>query len=175
MLSIHNFKSVLLPPDPVKVLTFRLAFKTLKTAEKIAKKLKKGKRFDFNDFLNQLKQMRKLGGIQSLLGKLPGGSKFPKAALGMLDDKTFFQMEAIIQSMTAKERSFPALINGSRKKRVALGSGTTIQDVNKLVKLYTQMQKTLRRFKGDKMAKQMKALQGHLPPGLMDQLPDDFK
>lgn len=142
-----------------------------KQAEKIAKKLKKGKRFDFEDFLSQLKQMRKLGGMQSLLKKMPMGGKIPQAALGMMDDATFTHMEAIILSMTPKERYFPALINGSRKKRLAAGSGTSIQEVNKLLKLFTQMQKTLKRFKGDKMLKQMKALKGNLPPNLLDQLP----
>lgn len=143
-------------------------------AAKIAKKLKKGKRFDFEDFLSQLKQMRKLGGIQSLLKKLPMGGKIPKAAMGMVDEKTFTNMEAIILSMTFKERQFPALINGSRKKRLASGSGTSIQEVNKLLKLFTQMQKTLKRFKGDKMMKQMKSMQGKLPPELLDQLPPDW-
>lgn len=145
-------------------------------AAKIAKKLKKGKRFDFEDFLSQLKQMRKLGGLQSLLGKLPMmGGKVPAAAKAMMDDKTFVQMEAMILSMTLQERQFPAVISGSRKKRIANGSGTNIQDVNKLLKLFTQMQKTLKRFKGDKMMKQMKALKGQLPPDLLGKLPDDFK
>lgn len=142
-----------------------------KQADKIAKKLKKGKRFDFEDFLSQLKQMRKLGGMQSLLSKLPIGGKLPKGAAAMLDDKTFVQMEAIILSMTPKERQFPALINGSRKKRLSKGSGTTLQDVNKLLKLFTQMQKTLKRFKGGKMNQQMKNLQGKLPPELLGDLP----
>lgn len=136
-------------------------------AEKLAKKLKKGKRFDFTDFLNQLKQMKKLGGMKSLLGKLPGMAQLPKAAKEMVDDKMFVQMEAIINSMTIKERQFPALINGSRKKRIANGSGTTLQDVNKLMKQFTQMQKMLKRFKGDKMMKKMKTIQSQLPPGML--------
>ncbi len=146
-----------------------------KQADKIAKKLKKGKRFDFEDFLSQLKQMRKLGGLQSLIGKLPMAGKMAKGAMAMLDDKTFVHMEAIILSMTPKERRFPALINGSRKKRLAGGSGTSLQEVNKLLKLFTQMQKTLKRFKGDKMMKKMKGLEGKLPPGMLGDLPPDFK
>ncbi len=142
-----------------------------KQADKIAKKLKKGKRFDFEDFLSQLKQMRKLGGLQSLIGKLPMAGKMAKGAMAMLDDKTFVHMEAIILSMTPKERRFPALINGSRKKRLAGGSGTSLQEVNKLLKLFTQMQKTLKRFKGDKMMKKMKGLEGKLPPGMLGDLP----
>ena len=91
----------------------------------------------------------------------------------MMDDKSFVQMEAIIQSMTLKERQFPALINGSRKKRIASGSGNKIQDVNKLLKQFTQMQKMMKRFKGDKMMKKMAQLKGQLPPELLDNLPDD--
>ena len=77
--------------------------------------------------------------------------------------------------MTRKERSFPALINGSRKKRIAGGSGTTVQDVNKLLKQFAQMQKMMKRFKGNKMMNKLNALRGKLPPELLDQMPDDFK
>lgn len=149
-----------------------------KEAEKMAKKLQKGKRFDFNDFLSQLNQMKKMGGIQSLMDKLPGIAKIPKGAAAMMDDKTITQMEAIIFSMTLKERKFPALITGSRKKRIANGSGTQIQDVNRLLKQFEQMQKMLKRFKGNKMEKRMKQLEqlkGQLPPELLNQLPDQFK
>lgn len=140
-------------------------------AAKIAKKLKKGKRFDFEDFLGQLRQMRNMGGLQSLMKKLPMGGKVPGGALAMLDDKTFVHMEAIILSMTAQERQFPAVIGGSRKQRLAKGSGTSIQEVNKLLKLFTQMQKTLKHLKGDRMLKQLKAMQGKLPPDILKQLP----
>lgn len=143
-------------------------------AEKMAKKLRKGKRFDFNDFLSQLQQMKKMGGMQSLMSKLPGMGQIPKAAMAMMDDKQFKRMEAIIYSMTLKERSFPALISGSRKRRIASGSGTDIQDVNRLLKQFTQMQKMLKRFKGDKMKKQLKNLKGKIPPDLLDKFPSDF-
>lgn len=143
-----------------------------KQAAKLTQKIKKGKRFDFNDFLDQLAQLKKMGGLQSMLGKLPT-SQLPKGAASMMDDKSFVQMEAIIQSMTLKERQFPALINGSRKKRIASGSGNKIQDVNKLLKQFTQMQKMMKRFKGDKMMKKMAQLKGQLPPELLDNLPDD--
>lgn len=149
-----------------------------KQADKMAKKLQKGKRFDFNDFLTQINQMRKMGGMQSLMDKLPGMAKIPKGAGNMMDDKQITMMEAIIFSMTPKERRFPALINGSRKKRIASGSGTTTQDVNKLLKQFTQMQKMLKKLKGNKMAKRMKQfeeMKGQLPPELLDQLPDQFK
>jgi len=142
-----------------------------KHAKKIAKKLKKGKRFDFNDFLTQLEQMKKMGGMKSLLGKLPGTGQLPKGAAAMMDDKLLIKMQAIIQSMTFKERRFPALINGSRKRRIASGSGTQIQDINKLLKQFVQMQKMMKRMKGDKMMKRMKNMQGQLPPELMGKLP----
>ena len=138
-----------------------------KQADKVAKKLKKGKRFDFNDFLDQLHQMKKMGGIKSLLGKLPGMGQLPKAASALMDDKLMIKMEVIILSMTPKERQFPALINGSRKRRISGGSGTSIQDVNRLLKQFAQMQKMLKRFKGNKMMESMKQLQGQLPPELM--------
>jgi signal recognition particle subunit SRP54 len=139
-------------------------------ADQVAKKIKKGKRFDFNDFLDQLKQMKKMGSMKSLLAKLPGAGKINKAAMDMMDEGLLVKMEAIIQSMTRKERKFPAVINGSRKKRLAAGSGTDIQDVNKLLKQFTQMQKMLKRFKGKNMSGSLKALEGQLPPGALQQL-----
>ncbi len=149
-----------------------------KEADKIAKKLQSGKRFDFNDFLSQLNQMKKMGSMQSLLDKIPGFAKIPKGAAEMMDDKIMVKMEAIILSMTQKERRFPALINGSRKQRIAKGSGTTLQDIGKLLKQFMQMQKMLKRFGGNKMEKRMKQLQqfkDQLPPELLSQLPDEFK
>lgn len=145
-----------------------------KAADKLRKKISKGKRFDFNDFLSQLAQLKKMGGLQSMLGKIPGMAKIPQATKDMLDDKMFIKMESIINSMTLKERAFPALINGSRKKRIAAGSGTNLQDINKLLKQFTQMQKMLKKMKGNKMMKRMKTLKNQLPPDLMGQLPDDF-
>lgn len=142
-----------------------------KKAERLAKKIKTGKRFDLEDFLNQLKQMKKLGGVQSLLSKLPIGAKLPKHAQSMVDEKLFAKMEAIIHSMTPSERQFPATLSGSRKQRIAKGSGTAIQDINQLLKLFTQMQKTLKRFKGDKLTRQLGNLQHQLPPELRDKLP----
>jgi len=148
-----------------------------KQADKVAKKLKKGKRFDFNDFLGQLKQMKKMGGMKSLLGKLPGMGQLPKAAAAMMDDKMLIKMEAIIYSMTPQERQFPAVINGSRKRRICNGSGTTVQDVNKLLKQFAQMQKMLKRFKGKNMMGSMGGLgdlQNQLPPELMSKLSGKF-
>jgi signal recognition particle subunit SRP54 len=89
----------------------------------------------------------------------------------MINDKVILDMEAIIYSMTLKERCFPALINGSRKRRIAVGSGRNIQEINKLLSQFEKMQKMMKKFKGDKMMKQMKMLQGKLPPELMGKLP----
>jgi len=146
-----------------------------KKAKEVAKKLSKGKRFDLNDFMDQLQQMKKMGGIKALLGKLPGTRQLPKAAATLTSDHLLKKMEAIIQSMTPKERLFPALLNGSRKRRISNGSGTSIQDVNKLIKQFAQMQKTLKRFKSGKMLHSLKQLQTQLPPELLKskKLPPD--
>ena len=137
-------------------------------AAKIAKKLQKGQRFDFNDFLSQLLQMKKMGGIQALMSKLPMGGQIPKAKEALLDEKSLTKMEAIINSMTEKERMFPALLNQSRKNRITQGSGTTIQDLSKLLKQFAQMEKMLKRFKGNKMMKRMQQMQNQLPPEWRD-------
>jgi signal recognition particle subunit SRP54 len=136
-----------------------------KQAEKLATKLKKGKGFDLEDFRDQLRQMQNMGGISSLLEKLPGVKEIPKEALNQVDDKQFRRLEAIINSMTAKERSHPGIINGSRRRRIAVGSGTQVQDVNKLLKQFTQMQKMMKRMKKGGMAKMMRGMKGQLPPG----------
>ena len=145
-----------------------------KKSQKLAKKIKKGKKFNFNDFLDQLQQMKKMGGMEKLLKKLPNMGAIPDKAKQMMDGKQISQMEAIIQSMTHKERLFPALINGSRKKRIANGSGTTVVEVNRLIKQFNQMQKMVKRFKGGKMLNKINLMKEKLPPELRDQLPDDF-
>lgn len=147
-----------------------------KHAEKLAKKLKKGKPFDFYDFLMQLHQIKKIGGIQSLLSKLPGMKELPKGGVSgaFIDDKLLVKMQAIIQSMTPKERRFPILINGSRKQRISAGSGSTLQDVNKLLKQFTQMQKIMKRMKNHTILKCFKEMQGQLPGDLLNKLPPDW-
>ncbi len=128
-------------------------------AKKLAKKISKGKGFDLQDFKDQLQQLTNMGGITNLLGKLPGmGGMLPKAAKNMVNDKMFSKMEAIINSMTTQERHFPAVIKGSCKRRIAAGSGTEIQDVNRLLKQFTQMQKMMKRLKGGKMMNMMRNL-----------------
>ena len=110
-------------------------------AEKLAKKLKTGDGFDLNDFLEQLKQMRNMGGMASLMGKLPGMGQLPDNVKSQMDDKVLVRMEAIINSMTRKEREKPEIIKGSRKRRIALGSGMQVQDVNRLLKQFDDMQR----------------------------------
>ena len=141
-------------------------------AEKLVKKLKKGKGFDWGDYRDQVQQMNSMGGMESMMGKLPGmgNLKLPDGALsGVMGDMD--KSVVIIDSMTPKEREFPALIKGSRKKRIALGSGTQIQDVNKTLKQFMQMQKMMKKMGGKgKMAKMMRGLGGlpgggKLPPG----------
>ena len=108
-------------------------------AAKIAKKMKKGK-FDLEDLSEQLNQMKKLGGMGSIMGMLPGIGKMKKQLdAAQFDDSIFNRQQAIISSMTKKERQFPKLLNASRKKRVAAGSGTTVQEINKLLKMHRQM------------------------------------
>ena len=136
-------------------------------AVKLANKLKKGKGFDLEDFRDQLTQMKNMGGIASLMGKLPGMPNIPKGAMDQVNDKQMLHLEAIISSMTPKERRFPDVIKGSRKKRIAAGSGMQVQDVNRLLKQFTQMQKMMKKMKGGGMAKMMRSMKGQLPPGMM--------
>ncbi len=149
--------------------------KTDKVAgEKLAKKLKKGKGFDLEDFKEQMLQMNNMGGISGMMSKLPGMSQLPQKALGQVNDKAMAQTVAIINSMTMKERRIPKIIVGSRKKRIAMGSGTQIQDVNRLLKQFDQMQKMMKKFtKPGGMKQMMRGLGGMT--GMKGMLPDDFK
>ena len=117
-----------------------------KQAEKLAKKLSKGKGFDLDDFREQMMQMQNMGGIMGMMDKLPGMDKVPQKALDQMGDKKTAQTIAIISSMTTHERKFPAVIRGARKKRIANGSGTQVQDVNRLLKQFMQMQKMMKRM-----------------------------
>lgn len=135
-------------------------------AEKLAKKIKKGKMFDLEDFRDQLKQITKMGGIMGIMSKLPGVGGLPQAAKDKINDKMLVEIEAIINSMTPKERRLPAVINGSRKRRIANGSGTDIQAVNRLLKQFTQMQKMMKKVtKQGGLQKLMRGMQGKFPPG----------
>ena len=137
-------------------------------AAKVAAKVMKGQGFSLEDFRDQLVQMRSMGGMMSMLDKLPGMKNLPAGAMDQMGNKQFNKMEAIINSMTKKERLFPDLIKGSRKKRIAAGSGTQVQDVNQLLKQFTQMQKMMKQMSGKGgLMKMMRGMGGKLPPGLL--------
>jgi signal recognition particle subunit SRP54 len=135
-------------------------------AEKLAQKLKKGKGFDLEDFRSQLQQMQKMGGVASLMDKLPGMGGMSKDLKGQVNDKDFNRIEAIISSMTPSERRDPDIIKGSRKRRIAAGSGMEVQDVNRLLKQFAQMQKMMKQFQKGGMAKLLRGLGGRLPQGM---------
>lgn len=134
-------------------------------AEKLVKKLKKGKEFDLVDFKEQLDQMANMGGMMGLLDKLPGMGQIPDHVKNKASDKEMGKLIAMINSMTPQERRFPAVIKGSRKRRIAAGSGTEVQDVNRLLKQFAQMQKMFKKMKGGGMAKMMRSMQGRMPGG----------
>ncbi|WP_305460359.1 signal recognition particle protein [Photobacterium leiognathi] len=138
-----------------------------KEAEKLAKKFKDKKGFDLEDFRSQLQQMKNMGGMMGMLDKLPGMSQLPSDVKDKVDDKIFVQMEAIINSMTKAERARPELIKGSRKKRIAAGSGTQVQDVNRLLKQFTQMQKMMKKMQKGGMKNMMRQMKGMMPGGGM--------
>ncbi len=127
-------------------------------AEKLARKIKKGKGFDLKDFQEQIRQLQNLGGAANVLDKMPGLGATPPAGLKMLDDSQCRRMDAVINSMTRRERVNPAVLNGSRKRRITQGSGTQIQDLNRLLKQFRQMQKVMKKMKGGNMASMMRNL-----------------
>jgi len=134
-------------------------------AARLAKKVKKGKKFDLDDFRDQLQQMNNMGGITGMLDKLPGMGNLSQMAQQNLDMKMFARMEAMINSMTPRERRNPELIQGSRKRRITQGSGTEVQDLNRLLKQHKQMQKMMKKMKGGGMERMMRGLGGMLPTG----------
>ena len=131
-----------------------------KKAERLARKVKRGQRFDLEDFRDQLQQMNNMGGINNMLEKLPGMGNVAQMAQQNLDVKMFARMEAMINSMTPDERRRPELIQGSRKRRITQGSGTQVQDLNRLLKQHKQMQKMMKKMKGGGMQKMMRGLGG---------------
>lgn len=136
-----------------------------KKAEKLAKKIQKGKTFDLDDMRDQLLQLQNMGGLSSMLEKLPGMSDIPNQVKDKVNDKDLNRQVAIINSMTRNERRFPATINGSRKKRIAAGSGNQVQDINRLMKQYKQMQKMMKKMKKGNMANMMRGLKGAMKGG----------
>ena len=130
-----------------------------KKAQKLARKMRKGQKFDLEDFRDQIQQMNNMGGVTGLLDKLPGMGNMNQTMADKFEANPFGQMEVIINSMTPHERHYPDVISGSRKKRIANGSGTQIQDVNRLLKQHKQMQKMMRKMsKKGGMANMMRGL-----------------
>jgi len=132
-------------------------------AEKLARKVKSGKGFDLEDFKNQMTQMRKMGGVSALLDKLPAQLAQVTQNAPQIDDKSLRRIEGIINSMTAKERQFPDLIKASRKRRIATGSGATVQEVNRLLNQFEQTQKMMKMMAKGGMQKMMRGLKGRIP------------
>ena len=134
-------------------------------AMKLQKKIQKNK-FDFDDFIKQIKQIKKMGNLKSLASMIPGVGKAIKDV--DIDDDAFKSIEAIIQSMTPKERSNPEILNQSRRTRIAKGSGTTVQEVGKLIKQFDQTRKMMKMMTGSKASMMMNAMRGKMPnmPGM---------
>lgn len=141
---------------------------SLEKADKLAKKLKKGSGFDLADLRDQLEQMLNMGGMAAMLEKLPmAGNINPAALKDQANEKQMKRQIAIVNSMTPAERRFPKTINGSRKRRIALGCGLQIQDVNRLLKQHLQMEKMMRKMSKGGLKQMMRGLSGGgLPPGL---------
>lgn len=119
-----------------------------KEAEKLEKKLRK-EAFTLTDFYQQLQQLKKMGSLESIMQMIPGVSSAMRGV--QIDDDQFKHVEAIILSMTPQEREKPQIINGSRRARIAAGSGTSVQEVNRLLKQFQQMQKMLKKMRGSKL------------------------
>jgi signal recognition particle subunit SRP54 len=131
-------------------------------AEKFAKKVIKGKGFDFNDFLEQLQQMQSMGGVASMLEKLPGINNIPKEARNQVNDKMLSRQIAVIQSMTKQERRYPDLIKGSRKQRIADGCGQELHNINLMLKQFQMMQKMMKKMKGGNIANMMRGIKSNV-------------
>ncbi|MEY3759490.1 MAG: signal recognition particle protein [Methylococcaceae bacterium] len=131
-------------------------------AEKFARKMQKGKGFDLEDFREQLQQMQSMGGVSSLLDKLPGMSSIPQEMKDKVNDKELARQIAVINSMTFQERRTPDLIKGNRKKRIAAGCGQQLQDVNRILKQYLMMQKMMKKFKSGNMANMIRGIKSNV-------------
>jgi signal recognition particle subunit SRP54 len=133
-----------------------------KVAEKLAQKLQKGKTFDMEDFKAQLQQMEKMGGLSSMIDKLPGMNEIPQHMKDKVNDKELSRQIAVINSMTMEERHFPDLIKGNRKKRIAAGCGQELQDVNRILKQYTIMNKMMKKFKKGNLTNMMRGMKSNI-------------
>ena len=134
-----------------------------KKAEQLAKKVSQGKRFDLNDLKDQLQQMKNMGGLSGMMEKLPGLGNMPQMVAKPNMVENFSRMEFIIDSMTELERSKPEILNGSRKRRITKGSGTTLQDLNRLLKQHKQMGMMMKKMKGKGMQRMMQGISGNMP------------
>ena len=131
-------------------------------AEKFARKMQKGKGFDLEDFREQLQQMQSMGGVSSMLDKLPGMSNVPQEMKDKVNDKELARQIAVIGSMTMQERRYPDLIKGNRKKRIAAGCGQQLQDVNRILKQFLMMQKMMKKFKSGNMANMIRGIKSNV-------------
>ncbi|MGR9087101.1 MAG: signal recognition particle protein [Gammaproteobacteria bacterium] len=131
-------------------------------AEKLARKIQKGKGFDLEDFREQLLQMQNMGGVGSLLDKLPGINSVPAEMKDQINDKMLARQIAVINSMTMQERRFPDLIKGNRKKRIAAGCGQELHDVNRILKQFLMMQKMMKKFKTGNMTNMMRGIKSNV-------------
>ncbi len=145
-------------------------------AAKFAEKVAKGKKFDLNDMREQLQQMQNMGGLAGLMDKLPGMGQVPDHVKSQVTGKEVPRMVAIIDSMTKKERRNPGLLNGSRRARVARGSGTSPSQVNQLLKQYQQMEKMMSKLSAGGLKGMMRGMKGLMGPGGMGGgLPPGFR
>lgn len=135
-------------------------------SEKLASKIKNGDVFQLTDFLYQLKQMRNIGGMTKMLSRLPGAHQLPDNLKSQISDKVLIHMEAIINSMTLKERANPEIIKGSRKRRIAVGSGTEVYEVNRLLKQFDDMQRMIKKIKKSSMVQMIRDMKGIIIPGV---------
>jgi len=131
-------------------------------AEKFAQKIKKGQTFDMNDFREQLQQMESMGGVSSMLDKLPGVGNVSQEMRDKVNDKALARQIAIINSMTQQERRYPDLIKGNRKKRIALGAGQELHDVNRMLKQFLMMQKMMKKMKSGNMANMIRGIKNNV-------------
>ena len=131
-------------------------------AAKFARKMQKGKGFDLEDFREQLQQMQSMGGVSSMLDKLPGMGSVPQEMKDKVNDKELARQIAVIGSMTMQERRYPDLIKGNRKKRIAAGCGQQLQDVNRILKQFLMMQKMMKKFKAGNMANMLRGIKSNV-------------
>jgi signal recognition particle subunit SRP54 len=137
-----------------------------KKADKLARKISKGKSFDLNDLKDQLLQMQNMGGLGAMMDKLPGMGGVPQNMKDQVDDKMISRQIGVINSMTLQERRYPDLIKGSRKKRIAAGSGQELQDINRILKQHKMMQKMMKKFSKGNMSNMVRGMKSNLGGGM---------